>query len=328
MKDRILGRCDLLAKNRDVISKCFKWESDYMTLSAATIFASNGVIADPDKLKEVEKIFKSRNGFWSDFGGHIRIPLICKMSLSDEPLKYFEKVEEIYKVMNARKIFGSEYRIMAAMTIYDHVGDGDFEKYIERTDEIYRGMSKNHAILTGCEDIPFAAMLAVSDIGVDRLLDDMEASYAILKKKFHDYDAVQSLSHVLALQSGNPEEKCSKVISLFDSLKAAKHKYGTGYELPTLATLTLLDMPEAEIVDLIAEADDHLKTQKGFGNFILGGETRRLFASQMLLAEAGSATGLSESAVMSSMLAITVAIEVCLMLCAVNAATVAASSTN
>ena len=58
-------------------------------------------------------------------------------------------------------------------------------------------MKEKHPWLTSDEDIPFAAMLAVSDLDTDSLISEMEKNYEILKQKFSDKNAVQTLSHVL-----------------------------------------------------------------------------------------------------------------------------------
>lgn len=324
MKDQVLKKCELFAINNRKVSKAFAWEFDYMSMSAASFYAANGLEVDIDKLKECEKILIKETNAFSDFRGMVKLPVLCKMAMSEDPVGYLNKLMDIYNVLNRRKFAGNEYRIMAALVILDRVGNDSYEKYIDRTNELYSRMSKNHPFLTGYEDIPFAAMLAVSDLSIDRMIDDMEDSYKLLKGTFGDPDALQSLSHVLALENSAAEVKCEKVKAIYNGLKSAKHKYGQGYELPSLGALALLDAPVDEIIDIICSADDYLKKQKGFSVLSVGATERRMFASQLLISEYVNYSNVVNNAVMNSLLAISIMIEMCLMISiitATNAAT-------
>lgn len=317
-------KCDLLVHNRKTITSAFAWDSGLMSLAAATLYTSRGLTADSKRLKECEAVIKAKTNAFSEFRGNVKTPLICKMALSDDPKKYFENVETIYKLLNKSKWMGNEYKIMAAITICDHAVESEYELFVNRTNEIYSRMKQEHKWLTSDEDIPFAAMLAVSGLDVDKLIDEMELNYKILKEKFHDSNAVQSLSHILALDEQPAEVKCAKVESIFNELKVMKHKFGTGYELATLGTLTMLDIQEKEVANLIAETDDYLKGQKGFGDFLLGSKERRLYAAQLVLNQYGPKDNEVDGVVLGSMLAITIAIEICMILCITSC--IAASS--
>ena len=319
-------KCDLLVKNRKTITSAFAWDSDRMSLAAATLYTSSDLTADSEKLKECEAIIKAKTSTLSEFRGNVKMPLICKMALTDDPKKYFDNVETVYRLLNKSKWIGNEYKIMAAITICDYADVSEYELYVNRTNEIYSRMKQEHKWLTSDEDIPFAAMLAVSGMDVDKLIDEMELNYKILKEKFHDSNAVQSLSHILALDEQPAEVKCAKVESVFNELKAMKHNFGTGYELATLGTLTMLDIQEKEVAKLIAETDDYLKEQKGFGNFALGAKERRLYAAQLVLNQYGPEDTKVEGVVLGSMLALTIAIEICMILCITSC--IAASTVN
>ena len=308
-------KCDLLVNNRKTITSAFTWDSGLMSLAAASLYTGSGLTVDSKKLKECEAIIKSKTNAFSEFRGNVKMPLICKMALSDDPQKYFMNVETLYKLLNKSKWIGNEYKIMAAITICDHADESEYALFVNKTNEIYSRMKQEHKWLTSDEDIPFAAMLAVSGIDVDKLIDEMELNYKILKEKFHDSNAVQSLSHILSLDEQPAELKCAKVEAIFNELKAMKHKFGTGYELATLGTLTMLDIQEKEVATLIAEVDDYLKGQKGFGDFLLGPNERRLYAAQLVLNQYGSEDNKAEDVVLGSMLAITIAIEICMMIC-------------
>lgn len=316
--DTILkAKCDLLAENKLMLNKSFGWDSDYMRFAAAGMLTCSGVTPDEEKLKYLEKLLKEQTGIFSDLRGFVKLPLVCKMLASNNPEYYLDKVQDIYKELSSG-IFGkSEYKVVAAIIIAD--SNLNVANIMDRTVEIYKRMTKNHSFLTSNEDYPLCAALAVSGKNVDRLIEDMEESYSILKKKFGDLNAVQTLSHVLSLDSKAPEVKCQRVIDIWDQLKKSRHKYGTGMEIGNLGVLQALDYEVDEIVNKMIEADDYLKTKPGFKGILVSGDLRRLFASQVVLdTMAGeNVDSLDES--LSTMLASAIEMQVIMMICIMSA---------
>lgn len=148
-----------------------------------------------------------------------------------------------------------------------------YEHIVNRTRVIYNRMKSEHPFLTSSEDSAFCALAALSEKSDDELIADMENCYRKLNSKFFSSNAVQSLSHVLALCDGTVEEKCGRTLELFDGLKVAGRKYGTDYELSTLGVLAMSGVDLEKIVSDMIEIDDWLSGQRGFGFF--GSITRK-----------------------------------------------------
>ena len=149
-------------------------------------------------------------------------------------------------------------------------------------------MKKEHPFLTSSEDCVFAALLALSDKSDGVLIRDIETCYETLKEKFHDRNALQSLSHVLALSGDDmmsAGDKCRNTMSLFDALKERKCKYGKSYELSSLGVLATLDRSINETADDIAEISAFLKGQKGYGFFGYDRAQRLLHAALILTSD-------------------------------------------
>ena len=142
----------------------------------------------------------------------------------------------------------------------------------------------------------------------------MEACYANLKTKFNDNNAMQSVSHVLALDEASTEEKCSRLCNIFNQLKEKRHKYGTGYEMTVLGTMSILDIPVEQIVDEIIEADEFLKQQKGFGDFVMGDKRRRMYAALMVMDSHIPPADRSHKALLNATMTLVIAMQIC-MLC-------------
>lgn len=325
MNQDMKERCELFIKNRDAIKSAFSWDGDAMAIMGSVLYTGKMVTVDVAKMKECEQILKKKAGFFSDFRGNLKLAMICNMAMSEDPAVYFDGVDEVYKELNKNKIFGSEYRILAAMTIYSNA-EADKNAAVERTLQIYQGMKKEHPFLTSDEDIAFAAMLAMTDMDIDELMNEMEQCYTAMKKYFSSDNAVQSLSHMLALNDLPVDAKCQRVQEIYGGLKDAKRKYGTGYELSTLGALSMLDFSTREIVEKICEVDDFLKEQKGFGTFGTGNTARLMYATLLTMANYMPESDVMEKAVMGSTLATVIAQQMALI--AVVVTTTATTTVN
>lgn len=326
MDELVKERCDLLIENRNIISKAFPFEMSIMNLAAASMYVSQGKSIDVDRIKECEKIVKSKKSVFSHFRGNAKMPLICKMALSEDAEKYFDEVQKAYSILNKGKIGGSEYRVMAAMTIVDHKSEAEYQAIVDRINDIYERMRKQHKILTSDEDIPFAAMLALEDRDLDETFNEIEGIFNQFKNHFSDKNSIQSLSHILAMYEDSGNKKCEKVLNIYNGLKAAKHKYGARYELATLGTLLDVELSTEEIVEKIIELDDYLKANKGFGDAKLGAKTRRMYATQILLIAYGKNDILKDGSTLSSLIATSVALEICMLVCMAGTITVCTNS--
>lgn len=326
MNTNLLMNCELFVTNKEILEKVFFLEMKIMNLSGASIFTAEGKIASKEKMEECYKILKDNTNLFSQFRGHVKVPFLCKMALSKDPKKYYDNALEAYQLLKRNSIFNDDYKAMAAMSIIDHVEKEEYETVVDRTFEIYKQMKEKHKWITDHADIPLATLLALSNKNIDTLIMDMETCYCILIERFHNYNAVQTLSQVLALYEGSPNEKCEKVFAVYDALKEENHKYSTGNTLGVLGSLSMLDMSAEQIASDLAEADDLLKTNKGFGNIILGSNQRRMFAAQMVLNTYGKKAVAQESTTLSNVIATTIAIEICMILC--MSACVIASTAN
>lgn len=323
MNQALIDRCDLLVKNNETLNSAFLLQMNILNLAGASLFTCENMTAEKESLKNCHKILKSKTNIFSTFRGHAQVPLLCKMNLSENPEVYFEQVEKVYDMFMKNHILADEYKVLAAMTVVDHVEENEYQSLVDRTNEIYRRMKENHKFLTSHEDIPVATILALSKKDIDELIQDMEECYEILRGEFFDNDAVQSLTHVLALYDTKPQEKCGRVLTLFKALKKAGHKFGSGHELACLGTVAALSLSDEQIVQEISYMDDYLHEFKGFGNLALGSKERRLYAAQMVLCEYGKDSFNKESAVLTSAIAVAIAIEICIMLCIIASSTAA-----
>ena len=309
-------------ENRDIIKKAIKFESSYIYPVAANIFCAAGVKADADRLAECKKIIKKNAGFASYLKGVVLTSFAAKLCAADDPEAQFEKVMAMYGILK-NHFRRSEYLALLATLLAEKTTAEEAERVAARGRVLYDMMKKEHPILTSSEDNVMAGFMAFSEKSDAQLIDDAEKCYELLKKKFSDKNAVQTVSHILAMTDGAPEEKVNRMIGIFDMFTAAGHKFGKHYELPMLAAVSVIEADEKELVDTVISIDDLLSGQKGYGALSLDKKTRLMHAA-MLTADLYDDPDNAQAAVSASAIAVIAAQEAAM--CAVIAASAAAAN--
>ncbi len=283
MRETLERRSQLLVANQEIMCKSFKLEHTLTNAVVAATFAERGREADVELIKEARKILKKKQGVFSDFRSYNELIVSARMALSADSEGYLDEVSEVYEKLRKGKLFGSSYRVLAAMSICDRGRYSEADGLIARTNEIMKGMNKSHPFLTSDEDTCFAVLLAMTDKSVEDILTELENSFMIVKKNFAFHDnAAYSLAQVLTAYDGDYEKKSVKALELFDAFKAAGTKYGKEHELASLGALIDIDTDIDEIVSEVTEVAERLKGQKGFGMLDMGRETRLMFGTMLV----------------------------------------------
>lgn len=288
MRESLKEKCRLFIENRDVIKSAFPMENAYMHSLCASYFMNRGILATVEGLKETRKMLKGRLSSFSSFRGSVELSMVAMLYLDGASERTLEDAISVYSLLKKKFPLSGEYLPVAAMMIAQSVTEDGWEELVARSRRIYEMMKDEHPFLTSSEDCVFAVMLALSQRSDDEIIRELEVCYNILKERFSDRNAVQSLSHVLALVDADREsaaDKCRDTIRLFDALKEKKHKYGTGYELPTLGVLATLPCGIDEAARDLLEVSDFLKAQKGYGFFGFDRVARMMHAAVILTSE-------------------------------------------
>ena len=311
-------------ENRDIIKKAIKLESSYIYPVAANVFCAAGVKADADRLSTCKDIIKKNAGFASYLKGDILPVFTAKLSVSADPEAMFENVMNMYGILK-NHFSRSEYLALLAALLAEKTSTEEADRIAARGRAIYDKMKKEHPFLTSSEDNVMAGFMAFSEKSDQQLIDEAEQCYDLLRKKFSDKNAVQTVSHILAMTNGSPEDKVNRMCRMFDMLADAGHKFGKHYELSTLAAVSIIEADEKELADNITDIDSKLSGQKGYGVLSLDKKTRLMHAA-MLTADLYGDSENTQAAVSASALAMIAAEEAAI--CAAIAATTAASNAN
>ena len=323
MDRQMENKCLKLVENYRILAAGNKMEFTEMLLACAGIYLAAGREPDMDRVKECKKLLKSKAGIFSNFRGSDELLVRCKMALAPDPALYFESVEREYQ--HIKTFFSGEQTVLAAMILAEQDGSGSLA---EKTKSIYKEMKEAHPWLTSEDDLPFAALMAVSGRDASAVYAEAEEIYALLKEKLKaDKNTMQMLSHILAIRSGRAEEKCEKLCALAAGLKAAGHSLGRGSRLAILGILADSGLPADTLVDRICEADDFLKQHKPFhGLFGVGRECRRMFAVQMVQTSLSEEDSLGTSAMLTASVELAIITMILMMIIVSSTASSHASS--
>ena len=81
------------------------------------ILAGAGKEADIVKMKEARKILKKKAPVFSAFRDSIELVVVSRMTLADDPEKYFDDLVEVYNMLKKGRIMEDSYYILSAMII-------------------------------------------------------------------------------------------------------------------------------------------------------------------------------------------------------------------
>ena len=317
------SKCLGLVENYRILESGNKWEFKEMLLACAGIFLAAGQTPDLDKVKACKKLLKSKAGIFSNFRGTDEMLVRCKMALSPDPERYFDSIQDAYQ--RIKSFFSGEQTVLAAMILAEQ---GNLEVTAEKTKQIYKEMKGAHPWLTSENDLPFAALMAVSGKDASAVYAEAEEIYALLKEQLKlERDTLQMLSHILAIRGGRAEDKCEKLCALSSGLKAAGHSLGWGSRQAILGILADSGLPAEVLIERICEADDFLKQHKPFhGLFGVGKACRRMFAVQMVQASLSGEDSLSASVMMTASVELAIITMILMMIIISSTASSSSSS--
>lgn len=325
MNERTLARCKNLIKNKETMKSAFAWEDGLTHLACAGIFINKEQTANEEMLLQCKDILKRNTGIFSNFKSTAKPMIVAMLAANENPQLLMERGLKVHDLLK-EEFMSSVYLPIAAMIIAQYADEARYAELAQRTRRIYKQMRADHPFLTSGEDSTFCALMALLDKPDEVLLGDAEECYKILKNNFFSSNAVQSLSHVLSMCDGEPENKCQKTMELFQKLKEAGHKYGTSYELPTLGVLAMADGNQDEIAAEMAEIDQWLSEQKGFGFFSSISAKQRLMYAGMIAQQDYINDKMMQGAAVNGVISLIVAQQAAM--CAAITASAAATANN
>lgn len=314
MQDNMRKKCELFNENNQVVLKKFWYEFPMLNLLSSFILTDKELKADGGELKANKKMIRKNFGLFSNVRGNLMLPIAATMNTTADKNKYLEDLKKSYTAIKAGRIIKTEFDVLSAMSLAERADELNLEEVAAKSKAIYKKMGENHPLLTSFSDHATATVFAMDKRDPDKLLDDMEACYQILKPGFaFRGDEIQAMSALLALIDKPVEEKAEKAKALCKALKDRKISMNFNMCLPIVGGLTVLPGSVDEIADMVKEGEEWLRHKRGF-SWLTSGKPGRITFSMMLLLSANSKLINAENTMMQSTLTNIIIQEIIIMI--------------
>lgn len=245
---------------------------------AALIYTLKGRPFDIDAVKRSRNLMKSSTGVFSALRGNMSTCIATMLSLNGNPKLQFDHTVEVYDMMKNAGFWRSDFLAVAAYLVAESASPEDYQPIVNRMRSFYEEMKSLHVFNTGSDDIIFAAILALSDKDTRHSVRSVELLYQRLGPEFLAKNSVLALAQILAAGDMSDQAAADRVLALRSAFKAHKVPMDKAYTIPSLGILALLPGDVNTIVQDVAEAQVHLRAQKGYGALSVSKQELLLFA--------------------------------------------------
>ncbi|MDO4650368.1 MAG: DUF4003 family protein, partial [Eubacteriales bacterium] len=317
--------CEAMINNKNKLKEVLKWEDSRILTVCASLYLHADRSVDGSRIEYCKKQIKSNASIFSEIRGMALSVITCMIDIRGGEPQHFEQLMTAYKTLR-KEFHSSPLLAIGAEILAENFEPAQYAAVTEKAKKLYKIMQKNHPFVTGSDDYLMCILLAQAERDETIIGNEVEDCFTELKKlgMKGGSNALQSVSCALALYDESVESKSQKVVSLYNEIRDHHMKYDKTYGLPMLAVLSQLDVTTEEICSDLADTNEWLKKQKGFG--LLMGESTRMMYAALLVSQSYSKDQNASASVASSVLAAMIAEQLAIVACI--AATSSASAAN
>jgi hypothetical protein len=314
---RIVDTAELLRR----IRADHPWQHTYLQHLAALSFTVGGRAYDDARLRSMMDRIRNSFGVFSSFRSSAFLLAVQLLTGAEDPDRALGRLIAIEPMLRDEGIRSYSFAPLLASVLVRTGTRADLPLLLGRTKLCYEELHRAHPFLTGADDYPLAAMIAVSEGNPALLMANVESIYSLLHLQGYSRgNGLQMLSLTLSLGESTPAEKVARVLSLDERLRAGGIRLWAQY-YGALGLLALLPDPKGTLADEALEVVADLRTRKYYRSLEKG--MLLLFATLLLSEQAVHGEG---STVAGVPLEVLIAAQTAAMVAASIAATSAASS--
>jgi hypothetical protein len=259
------------------------WSSGLFRHSAALIYTMKNLEVKSNIINKCRQIVLDNTSVFSNFRGTNLLNIATQLSLYEKPEEAFKEILSIYSDLKDKGFRSSYFLTLAAFIIFSNLYKTDAYEAIEKTKQSYDIMKSNHWLLTSYDDYCTAALIGVNSSDVIKDMDTIETCYNLLNKKaFYKNNNLQALSNILMFSTDPVEERCEKVLDLYNSLLVEDAKINN-HGLPILGLLSMVTDDYSTLAKEIKYTTSTLSKEHGFG-FFLGANARNIISGALVAA--------------------------------------------
>ena len=246
----------------------------------AYYYLITGAFPDTVRIQECRELLRRRSGVFSGFRAHGSDILACMLAADSDPEYRLELTILAHQYLRT-EFTDTSYLPILAFFFTEYLREDQFGRYTAKAKQVYGMMRDQHIMLTSYEDVIFSGLFAMSGRDLKQLTDEAEAIYQYLKPAFtFNGNALQTLSHALALCQGGPVDKAERTGYLWRLLQKQRIRFPKSFPIAALGILANSGI-EAEVI-----CRDFLKAQEQLKELVHGlfssKETRYYFTVLVL----------------------------------------------
>ena len=261
MKDMNKQLTDQMLNTYLDLEKAFIWESNLAKHFAALIFTQSDKQFTKESMKSAIDVINQNTGVFSNFRGYYRFMLASMMiAESDSVEGTFARILNCESLLKQAGFKSSTHLPIASYTLYRASKGENNVSLAHKSFEVYTQMKSNHPFLTSSDDYAMAILLAQSGGDMDRI----ERIYKILNANgFYQGNALQMLSHILALSNQDADRIAQTCVQLKATLKANQLNLASNF-YAALGIVTLICLEDANIIHEWVDVSQYLMKLKKY----------------------------------------------------------------
>jgi len=292
MQSGAIRRTEQFIENRRRIEHAFRMSTPQVHCLCALLLGVDDRDADLQSIRRGKKILKRNTGIFSAFRGLGMAPAAIKLGEYEDGVQRLNFAKDNLRRLKAAGFAPTDYLCPAAFLMAkahdraDAVAKNAYAHYLE--------MRHAHRILTSGEDVMFGVLFAMYDANRETLSPRADTAMDLLSGRFGRSNASQMASFAIAFSEQPADMLALKTERLYDAVREAGEKNREMLDLPLLAFLAGLDVPEKETAALIVDLSAYLREQKGFSPMRIGRSQRLVYSTALAAIDALDSAPLQE----------------------------------
>lgn len=284
MQSGTMRRTEQFIENRKRIERIFRMSTPQVQCLCALLLGLDDRDADLMSIRRGRKILRKNTGIFSAFRGLGMAPAAIKIGEHADGEQRLNFAKDNFRKLRNAGFAPTDYLCPAAFLMAkahdraDTIAANAYEHYTE--------MRHAHRILTGGEDVMFAVLFAMYDAKKDEIFPRADVAMDLLSGRFGRTNVAQMASFAIAISDQPADLLALRTERLYDAVRTAGEKNREMLDLPILAFLAALDVPEKETAALIVELSAFLREQKGYSPIRIGRSQRLVYATALAAIDA------------------------------------------
>ena len=294
MQGSIVRRTEQFIENRKRIERAFRMSTPQTHCLCALLLGLDDLDADLRSIRRGKKVLRKNTGLFSAFRGLGMAPAAIKLGEREDGELRLNYAKDNMRRLKAAGFAATDYLCPAAFLMAKQHVRADAVAHNAYTQ--YLNMRHANRMLTGGEDVIFAVLFAMYDLDPDVVTARTNTAMDLLSARFRRNNFTQMASFAIAATEEDAAALCARTERLYDAVREAGEKNREMQDLPILAFLAALNVPETETAQKIASVSAYLKEQRGFSAARVGRSQRLFYASALTAIDMLFSAPLSEQA--------------------------------